>query len=272
MNAISRSIAPASASAVGTLLRNWRNLRRLSQLELSLQVGVSARHLSCIETGKAQPSRDMIAKLANSLEVPLREHNALMAAGYAPKYSETSLTTQELAPARKAVEYILRQQEPYPAFVMDRHWNVLMANRSLPRIFARLRGGPALHGNVLRQIFDPKDLRPVVANWIEVASDVIRHLHHQVAAAPSDAKAHALLDEVLTYPDVPAEWRTWQPDTAPLPLLTIMFRSDEMELRFLSTLTTFGTTWNVTIEELQIESMFPADEATADICKALAAE
>jgi MmyB-like transcription regulator ligand binding domain len=155
---------------------------------------------------------------------------------------------------------------------MDRHWNVLMANRALPRIFARVRRRAPLHGNVLHQIFDPNDLRPAIVNWLEVASDLIRHLHQQVAAVPSDARARALLDEVLKYPDVPAEWRTRQLGIAPAPLLTTTLRSDEGELRFLSTWTTFGTTWNITIEELRIESMFPADEATAEMCRALVAE
>jgi transcriptional regulator with XRE-family HTH domain len=258
-------------SPAGALLREWRALRRLSQLDLALEVGVSARHLSCIETGKARPSREMITRLAESLEMPLREHNALLiAAGYAPKYSETPLATQELAPVRKAIEFLLAQQEPYPAFVMNRYWDVLMTNQALIRIFGKVRGRAPLHGNVLRQIFDPDDMRPVVANWQEVASDVIRHVHHQVAAAPGDAKIRALLEEVLAYPDVPGTWRSREPGATPSSLLTTTFRNDEVELRFFSTFTTFGTAWNVTIEELRIESMFPADEATAQLCRSLA--
>jgi transcriptional regulator with XRE-family HTH domain len=186
----------ALVSPAGALLREWRALRRLSQLDLALEVGVSARHLSCIETGKAQPSREMIARLADALEMPLREHNALLvSAGYAPKYSETPLATRELAPVRKDIEFILAQQEPYPAFVMNRYWDVQMTNQALVRIFEKARGRAPIHGNILRQIFDPNDMRPVVANWQEEASDVIRHVHHQVATAPGDAKIRALLDE-----------------------------------------------------------------------------
>jgi transcriptional regulator with XRE-family HTH domain len=267
------STAQTFVSPAGTLLREWRSLRRLSQLDLALDVGVSARHLSCIETGKAQPSREMIARLADALEMPLREHNALLiAAGYAPKYSETPLATQELAPVRQAIEFILAQQEPYPAFVMNRYWDVQMMNQALVRVFGRVRGRAPLHGNILRQIFDPNDMRPVVANWDEVASDVIRHVHHQVAAAPGDAKIRGLLDEVLAYPNVPATWRSRQPGATPTSLLTTTFRNDDLELRFFSTFTTFGTAWNVTIEELRIESMFPADEETARVCRSLAAE
>src|SRR4051794_13141225 len=144
---------PSPSSHVGALLREWRAARRLSQLDLALEVGMSARHLSCVETGKAQPSRDMVARLANALEIPLRERNTLLvAAGYAAKYAETDLATAQMAPVRRAIEFILKQQEPYPALVTNRHWDVLMVNESLQKIFGRLRGGPPTHGNVMRQI------------------------------------------------------------------------------------------------------------------------
>lgn len=263
---------PSPAAHVGALLREWRAARRLSQLDLSLQADVSARHLSYVETGKAQPSREMVARLADALGMPLRERNALMiAAGYAPEYGETPLATAEMAPVRRALDYMLVQQEPYPAFVMTRHWDVVLANGSVTRLFDLLRGGSPKHANIVRQIFDPDDMRPFVANWDEVAGDVIRHLHAEVAAAPSDAKARALLDEALAYPDVPAHWRTREPGASPLPLLTTNFRAGGTELRFLSTFATFGASRDVTIDELRIECLFPADEATASVCRALAA-
>jgi len=255
----------------GALLREWRTARRRSQLDLALDADVSARHLSYIETGKAQPSRDMVARLADALAMPLRERNALMiAAGYAPEYHETALTTPEMAPVRRAIEFILEQQEPYPALVMNRHWDLLMANRALTRVFGVVRGGAPTHANVLYQIFDPDDMRPYVANWEEVAGDVIRHLHNEIALAPGDAKARALLDAVLSYPDIPARWRTREPGATPLPLLTTVFRKDALELSFFSAFTTFGTSRDVTIDELRIECLFPADEATADFCRTLA--
>jgi transcriptional regulator with XRE-family HTH domain len=255
----------------GALLREWRSARRRSQLDLALDADVSARHLSCVETGKAQPSRDMVARLADALAMPLRERNALMiAAGYAPEYHETPLTTPGMAAVRRAVDFILEQQEPYPALVMNRHWDLLLANRALTRVFGVLRGGPPKHANVLHQIFDPDDMRPYVANWEEVAGDVIRHLHGEIAIEPGDGKARALLAEVLSYPAIPARWRTREPGATPLPLLTTVFRKDALELGFFSTFTTFGTTRDVTIEELRIECLFPADEATADFCRALA--
>jgi transcriptional regulator with XRE-family HTH domain len=268
-----RSPPPPTPSArVGALLREWRAARRLSQLELALKADVSARHLSCVESGKAQPSRDMVARLADALDMPLRERNGLLvAAGYAPEYRETALATPEMAPVQRAVEFILEHQEPYPAFVMNRHWDLVLTNRAFTRVFSQMQHAPSVHTNVMRQIFDPNDMRAAIVNWEEVAGDLIRHLHNEVAAAPSDAKARALLDEVLAYPGVPTQWRTREPGAAPLPLLTSVFRKGNLEVSFFSTFTTFGTSRDVTIDELRIESMFPADAVTAELCRMLAA-
>lgn len=272
-------IAPASAmphrdargGGVGALLREWRGARRLSQLDLALHAGVSARHLSCVETGKAQASREMLARLADALDMPLRERNALLvAAGFAPKYPETALATPALAQIRRAIEFILQQQEPYPAFVLNRHWDVVMANEAAARINRFVMDGrPGRHANMIRQFFDPADLRPAVANWEEVAGDLIRHLHNAVAAAPGDTVARALLDEALAYPGVPAHWRRRQFDSAPSPLLTTILRRGEHELRFFSTITTFGTPRDITLDELHVECCFPVDEATAQLCREL---
>ncbi|MFC5741276.1 helix-turn-helix domain-containing protein [Dyella tabacisoli] len=267
-----RSPSLSFASPIGALLREWRAARRLSQLDLALDAGVSARHLSCVETGKSQPSREMVTRLADVLDVPLRERNALlMAAGYAPKYPESALGTPELAQVRRAIECILAQQEPYPAFLLNRHWDVLMANEAAMRIsnFV-MRGRASAHQNMLRQIFDPHDFRSAVANWEEVAGQLIRHLHNEVAAAPTDTMARALLDEVLAYPGVPVRWRTRELDTAPSPLLTTVLRRDAHELSFFSTITTFGTPRDVTIDELHIECCFPTDDATIELCRLLA--
>ncbi len=262
---------PAPSIHAGSLLREWRSARRLSQLDLALEAGVSPRHLSCVETGKAQASRDMIVRLADALEMPLRERNGLLiAAGYAPQYRETSLNMPEMAQIRRAIEFIIQQQEPYPAFVTNRYWDVVMINEAVPRVFTAMRGRAPLHRNIARQIFDPEDMRPVLRNWEEVAGDVIRHLHDQVAAAPSDTKARALLDEVLAYPDVPEQWRSRDPGATPPPLMNSVFGRDELELRFFSTITTFGTPRDVTLDELRIECMFPADETTAEFCRKLA--
>lgn len=256
---------------MGLLLREWRATRRLSQLDLALAADVSTRHLSCVETGKAQPSREMVIRLADALDMPLRERNALLvAAGFAAKYPESALGTPALAQIRHAIECMLHHQEPYPAFLLNKHWDILMANRAATRVAQFvLRGASSPHTNMIRQIFDPNDLRSAIANWDEVAGDLIRHLHDAVAATPSDTVARALLDEALAYPGVPMQWRIRDPGVAPSPLLTTVFRLDGRQLSFFSTITTFGTPRDVTIEELHIESCFPMDDETADFCKRL---
>lgn len=265
------NFASVASGQVGPLLREWRMVRRLSQLDLALQADISARHLSYVETGKAQPSREMIARLSEALGVPLRERNALfMAGGYAPRYPETGLDAPKLAQMRYAVEAILAQQEPYPAFLLNRHWDVLMANDAARRVNRfMLDGRDSKHGNMLRQIFDPSDLRPALENWEEIADSLLRHLHNEVAASASDSAARALLDEVLAYPGVPTHWRQRDLGTAPAPVLTTCFRHNGVRIGFFSTITTFGTPRDVTLDELHIESCFPVDEQTAAFCRGL---
>ncbi|TFW20070.1 XRE family transcriptional regulator [Massilia arenosa] len=257
---------------VGALLREWRAARRLSQLDLALDAEISARHLSCIETGKAQPSRPLLMRLADALDMPLRERNALLhAAGYAAAIPETRLDTPAMEQVNKAIAFILAQQEPYPAFLMNRHWDILAANNAAQRVNGFLLDGRASpHANMLRHAFDPADLRPRIANWHDLAGTLIRHLHALVAGSPTDAKARALLDEVLAFPGVPPRWRVRDLDTAPAPLLTTEFVHRGVTLRFFSTITTFGTPRDITIDELHIECCFPMDEATAQFCRQLA--
>ena len=264
---VSRAAESAAASApaghVGPLLRHWRAARRVSQLDLALDADVSSRHLSFVETGRAQPSREMVLRLAEALEVPLRERNALLlAAGYAPLYRETDLGAPEMVDARLAVEFILAKQEPYPAIVVDRHWNLLLANPATHRFLALfLPGPPAGPLNVMRLIFDPQGVRPFVENWEEVARHLVERLHRE-AAGPPDETTRALLEELLAYPGVPSDWRTPQLDRVPAPLLSIVYRKGDLRLSVFSTITTFGTPQDVTLQELRIECFFPADEAT----------
>ncbi|MEO8201737.1 MAG: helix-turn-helix transcriptional regulator [Gemmatimonadota bacterium] len=253
----------------GALLRECRSARGLSQLALALSAGVSARHLSYVETGKAQPSREMVSRLADTLKMPLREHNVLLlAAGYAPRFPETALSTPRLSQVRHAVDYLLAKQEPFPAFVINRRWDVLLANAAADRVakFLGLKG----HSNMIRQLFDPTDIRQYVVNWEEIAGDLIGHLHGAIASSASDTEARSLLDEVLQYPGVPERWRTRDLGAEPPPLLTTVFRKNGQELRFFSTITTFGTSGDVTVDELRIKCNFPGDDATADLCRDLA--
>jgi transcriptional regulator with XRE-family HTH domain len=235
----------------------------VSQLDLALDADVSSRHLSFVETGRSQPSREMVLRLAEALEVPLRERNALLlAAGYAPVYRETDLGAPEMVDARLAVEFILAKQEPYPAIVVDRHWNLLLANAATHRFLALfLPGPPAGPVNVMRLMFDPRGVRPFVENWEEVARHLVERLHRE-AAGPADEATRTLLEELLGYPGVPSDWRTPQLDRVPAPLLSIVYRKGDLRLGVFSTITTFGTPQDVTLQELRIECFFPADEAT----------
>lgn len=260
-----------SKTPVGALLREWRAARRLSQLDLALDVGVSARHLSCVESGKAQPSRDMVTRLADVLEMPLRERNALlMAAGYAPRYRETNLATPTLSRVKRAIDFMLELQEPYPAFLMNRHWEVLMANRAATRVNRFLLGRDSAHTNVMRQFFDPEDIRKVVVNWEEVAGELLRYLHADMIMSPTDTANRELFEEILRFPEVPSRFRLRDLDLTPSPLLTTVMQRDGQELRFFSTITTFASSRDVTLEELRIECCFPDDEATAAFCRQLA--
>lgn len=263
------SVAPARTQpVVGELLRQWRSTRRLSQLELALETGISSRHLSYVETGRSRPSREMVLRLADALEVPLRERNGLLlAAGFAPGYIEAEIGAPELAQVRRAMDLILRHQEPYPAFVLDRHWNVLQGNEAAARCSRFLLGRDPTESNMFRLVLHPDGVRPWVMNWEELAGDLLRHLHQQVAATPTDEQARALLAEVLAYPEIPTGWRTPHLELPSSPLLTTWFRKDGLDLRFFSTLTMFGTPHDVGLAELRIECNFPADEATAAICR-----
>nr|WP_129791035.1 helix-turn-helix transcriptional regulator [Sphingosinicella sp. CPCC 101087] len=257
---------------VGALLREWRAARRMSQLDLSLAADVSTRHLSCVETGKAQPGRETLFRLADGLAMPLRERNALLlAAGYAPQYPENPLVTPALERMREAIELIVAHQEPYPAFVINRHFDVLMANPAAQRINDLvMRGRRSSHTNLLHQVFDPDDFRQVIVNWSEVAQRFLRQLHSDIAAVPTDKAAQALLDEVLAYPEVPASWRVRDVEFEPSPVMFLIFRSGLGELRFFETITTFAGPRDVTLDELRIECAFPADNQTAEICARLA--
>ena len=233
---------------------------------------ISTRHLSYIETGKAQPSREVLARLADALNMPLRERNTLLvASGYAPIYPETTLDTPELAQMRRAVGLILAKQEPYPAFVINRHWDILQTNEAMLRIDRLTMGRLSRHSNILHQVFDPEDFRPVIANWHEVAENFLRHLHHEIAARPSHQRARQLLDEVLRYPDVPVDWQSRDVAKSPSPIQTMRFRSPRGELSFFETITTFAMPQDVTLEEMRIECAFPADDHTARVCADLAA-
>lgn len=264
---------PAAAS-IGALLQYWRKTRSLSQLALAHEAGVSPRHVCFLETGRAKPSRDMVLLLAQVLDVPLRERNALLlAAGFAPMYAETQLDAPELASVRAALEAILRQQEPYPAVVMNRRWDIVRGNEAAGRFFALLLGEARASepANVLRLIFDPDGLRPHVANWEAVAETLLHRVAREAVGGVQDDATVRLMAEVLAYPGVPARLRDPKLGLPLLPVIPVRFRKGEDTYSYFSTVTTLGTPLDVTLQEIRIECFFPADDETARLARALAA-
>jgi len=266
-----------AAATYGRLLRHWRMQRRCSQLALALQAEVSARHLSWLETGKAQPSRAMVLRLAEQLDVPLRERNALLAAaGYAPLFAERGLDDPALAPARQALQRLLTAHEPWPALAVDRHWQLVAHNRMVPLLMAG--AAPALLQpplNVLRLSLHPEGLAPRVANIGAWRMHVLARLQRQVAATGDPVLAR-LLDELRALPSPPGT-----PPAAPegadagphvvvaVPLTLRGAHDAQGPLNFITTITVFGAPHDVTLSELAVETLLPADEATAVALRAM---
>jgi hypothetical protein len=217
----------------------------------------------------------MVLVLANALELPLRERNALLlAAGFAPVYAATSLDGDALRPVRRALDYILAKQEPYGAVVVDRAWNVLLMNDGATRMLGWFLTGtdapPEALGNVCKAIFHPRGLRPFLVNWDEVAREIVERLHREIAIAPADDERRMLLAQLLAYEGVPERFRVPPTSGSTLPFIATHLRRDGVEVRLFTTLTTLGTPLDVTAEELRIESYFPADEATERFVRELA--
>ena len=261
-----------AAASFGSLLREWRQRRRLSQLELASEAEISQRHLSFVESGRSAPSRDMVRHLAEHLAIPLRERNALLiAAGFAPGYPERPLDDPGLTAARDAVELILRGHEPHPALAIDRHWTLVSANRAVAHLLSGV-DEELVHPpvNALRISLHPGGLAPRIANFREWRAHVIGRLAHQIENS-ADPVLMRLLEELKAYP-VPPGSKPYRPNgqaalggiAVPLELSTA-----DGVLSFLSTTTVFGTALDITLSELAIESFFPADAFTADAMRRL---
>ena len=264
-----RGVMPelAARPRVGHLLRDWRLRRRLSQLDLAVEAGVSARHVSFVETGRSRPSAEMVMQLAEHLEVPLRDRNALLlAAGYAPAFAQHDLDDPEMGPVREALERLLRGHEPYPAVVVDRHWGLVAANRPV----AKLTAGVAPHlmeppVNVLRLSLHPDGLAPRILNLGEWRAHLLDRLARQ-AVVSGDPALFALHEELAALPGAePGQGVDLETSEIAVPL---RLGVEGEELAFISTATSFGTAIEVTVSELAIESLFPADEATARFLRA----
>ena len=239
----------------------------MSQLDLSLEASISQRQISFIESGRSVPGRHTILSLAQTLDVPLRERNALLlAAGYAPVYSEAQWNAQEMQSVVSALERVVRQHEPFPAIVMDRQWNVLMTNDAAPRFFNHFIDMAARKGprNLLHLIFDPQGMRPFVADWDNVSRILLQRVYRESVGHVLDDNTRRLLDELLAYPDVPRDWKAHHaPSAAPtMPVIPLGFVSGGVVLRYFSMVTSVGTPQTIAAQELRLECMFPADAAT----------
>lgn len=260
------------AQHFGDYLREWRQRRRMSQMDLALEAEISTRHLSFLETGRSQPSRDMVLLLTEKLDMPLRERNVMLAsAGYAPVYSERSLDDPALKSMRDAIDLVLKGHEPYPALAVDRHWSLVAANTAL---FSLVQGvDPALLKppvNVLRLSVHPAGLARRIVNFSEWRDHLVARLHHQVNVT-GDAVLSALIEELRAYPipDAAKRMPHAKPHHADI-VVPLQLMTEEGVLTFFSTTTVFGTPVDVTLSELAIEAFFPADAETADALRRMA--
>ncbi len=265
--------AMRSEPGVGALLREWRERRRLTQLELALDAGISARHLSFVETGRSKPGREMLMRVLERLELPFREQNRLLlAAGHAPAFPERSLDGPELAPVRDALDVILTEHEPYPAVVVDRVWNLVAANAPMLAVAELVEIDPALLEppiNVMRLGLHPRGLGPVMVNLGDWHAHWMERLSRQFEAS-GDEQLGALIEEVAAYP-VPRPERDPVAGIGENEILgpVRMRVPDGPELSFFGMFAGFDTPFEVTTSELALELLFPADRVTADALKGI---
>ncbi len=251
------------------LMKSWRAKSGVSQLELALRCEVSQKHISFLESARSRPSKLMVMLICEALNIPLRDRNSLLlSAGYSPSYRESTLTEPELAAVDQALTMMLNQQEPYPAMVIDRMFNVMRANRGAMQLQFMLYGVdrpedlPPMAGNLLRGMFHPNGFRRHISNWDELASCVLRRLQSEVYANGGDPELQTLLDEMAECEGVPTGWKQHVPGGWHAPILTVDVEKDGKRLRFFSTIATLGPPQDATLEEIRIESYFPADETT----------
>lgn len=249
---------------LGVLLRHWRDVRGKSQFDLSLETGISQKQISFVESGRSVPSRPTLSAIAQALDIPLRDRNPLLlASGYAPSFSDGAWDSAEMKTVTDALRRILRQHEPFPALVMDRYWNVLMTNECAPRFFdcfinMASRKGPR---NMLHLMFDPEGMRPFIANWEDVAKGLFARVYRESVGRVVDEKTKELLAVLLAYPDVKSAWKNPVALNF-MPVIPLSFVKEDRLLNYFSMVTTVGTPQTIAAEELRVECMFPADEAT----------
>lgn len=251
-------------------LRYWRDKRGYSQLRLSTESDISQRHISFLEGGRSQPSKELILKLGTVLDIPLRQRNVmLLAAGFAPAYQERKLSDPELQSVKHALDFMLAQQAPYPALVVDRLWNLVMSNGPAAMMIKWLLDLPAKEPipregvNVLKLMLDPAAIRQYLLNWEHVCADLLHWIQREAMSDGPGSEATHLLEELIALPGVKAATQTPNLDTRALPFLAVKIKKGDVVLNMFTSITTMGTPHDVTVHELRVESFFPADEATA---------
>lgn len=249
-----------AAGSLGLLLKEWRNTRGMSQLALAMAAGVSPRYLSFVETGRSRPSREFLLKLADTLQVPLVERNVLLAAaGFAPSYGKSALTSGKLRPFRRAIARLLAQQEPYPAVVLDHRWNVVQTNRAAPRFFSQFidMSHFPMPRNLLRTLLAPNGLHPHIENWPEVSGTLAQRVFREAAGGIPDDSVRLLLPQLRS-----AQAEDAAAPSSTLPFHPVIFRHGRTRYSFFSMVTTVGAPLDITAEHLRIEAFFPADRKT----------
>lgn len=251
-------------------LRYWRNKRGFSQLRLSAESAISQRHISFLESGRSKPSKEIILKLGMVLDIPLRQRNVmLLSAGYAPAYQERNLSDPEMKAVKQALDFMLAQQAPFPALVVDRLWNLVMANGPATMMMKWLLDMPESQPipregiNILKLMLDPVGVRKYLCNWEHVCADLLHWIQREAMSDGLGSEAAQLLKELTAFPGIPEVTQMPNLDTRALPFLTTQIRKGSVTLNMFTTITTMGTPHDVTLHELRIESFFPADEATA---------
>jgi len=267
-----RSGATAGGRALGRLLKEWRGRRGFSQLDLAIAARTTQRHLSFIESGRATPSREMVFRLAATLSLPLRQQNTLLlAAGYAPAWRERELSAPGMEVVDRALDFMLAQHEPYPAFVVDRRWNLLRANRGAVK-FVEFLTGPAASApnaepvNLAVALISPEGLRPLIVNWQEVAAHFLRGVKDD-AEMDGTPETMALLTRLSALAEDPLLSEALLPEETSSPVLPIHFKRGETSLRLFTTIATLGTPRDITLDEIRVEFFFPMDNATETICQ-----
>ena len=276
---MNQTMVTMSALSFGALLRQWRNARKLSQLELALESAVSQRHLSFLESGRARPSQPMVMQLAEVLEVPLRERNTwLTAAGFAPFYRERSLSDRDMAPVHTALTRMLAHHDPYPGVVVDRNYDVVLENRAF-RAMIGLLGDPIqiwaaccpnAPPNLLRLTFHTGGARPFIRNFDDIAPLLIQRVYRELAANKSD-QALRFIAELRADPSIPSHWINAAPAAPMSPVLPLVLARGGLELRLFTMISTFGTPYDITTDEIRVETFYPEDAATEALLQQLVA-